>query len=59
MIAELVQLALKHKQFVTSRINRLMDMANEERDYAAISFLKWFADEQIEEENTMSTILNN
>jgi len=57
-IQEVFELALKHEQFVTSRINKLMDIANEEKDYATISFLKWFIDEQIEEENTMGTILN-
>ena len=32
------------------RIDTLMDLAIEERDHATVSFLKWFVDEQVEEE---------
>lgn len=32
-------------------------MATEERDHATMSFLKWFIDEQVEEENTFSTLI--
>lgn len=51
--------ALAHEKLVTSRINKLMDMAKEEGSHATISFLQWFIDEQLEEENSMKTILNN
>jgi ferritin len=51
--------ALAHEKLVTSRINKLMDMAKEEGSHATISFLQWFVDEQLEEENSMKTILNN
>ena len=50
--------ALDHEQGVTARIYRLMDMALEERDHGTASFLKWFIDEQVEEESTVSTILD-
>ena len=50
--------ALAHEQFVTKRINLLMDLATQEKNYACISFLNWFIDEQVEEEATMTTILN-
>lgn len=40
----------KHEQHVTSLINHLMDLSLEEKDHAASSFLKWFIDEQVEEE---------
>ncbi|HLU08876.1 MAG TPA: ferritin [Oceanobacillus sp.] len=42
--------ALKHEQHVTSLINKLVDLAVEERDHATQSFLQWFVDEQVEEE---------
>lgn len=48
---------LAHEQFVTERIYNLMDIATNEREHATISFLKWFIDEQTEEEKTVSTIL--
>lgn len=51
--------ALSHEKLVTSRINKLMDMAKEENNHATVSFLQWFVDEQLEEENSMKTIVNN
>lgn len=43
-------LQLTHEEAVTAMIYRLMDQAVEEKDYRAQSFLKWFVDEQTEEE---------
>jgi ferritin len=48
----------EHEQFVTKSINELMDVAIKENDHAAASFLKWFIDEQVEEEATVSKILS-
>jgi len=48
---------LEHERFVTKSINELMDLALKENDHAAVSFLKWFVDEQVEEEATDSKIL--
>lgn len=42
--------ALKHEMNVTASINQLVKLAREEGDYATDSFLKWFVDEQVEEE---------
>jgi ferritin len=56
-IEDVYKLALEHEQFVTKRIYKLMDLAQGESEYATISFLKWFIDEQVEEEDTMETIL--
>jgi ferritin len=42
--------ALHHEQKVTASINKLVQLAREEGDYATDSFLKWFVDEQVEEE---------
>ncbi|ABR47546.1 Ferritin, Dps family protein [Alkaliphilus metalliredigens QYMF] len=50
--------SLTHEQFVTSRINHLMDIAVTEKNYACVSFLNWFIDEQVEEEATMSAYLS-
>ena len=49
--------AYAHEQLVTKRIYDLMDTAMEEREHATISFLKWFIDEQVEEESTMDGII--
>ncbi|GFK95832.1 Bacterial non-heme ferritin [Fundidesulfovibrio magnetotacticus] len=49
---------LKHEQGVTARINGLMDLAIELKDHATVSYLKWFIDEQVEEEASVQDILN-
>lgn len=49
--------AYEHEQMVTRRIYDLMDVAMEEKEHATISFLKWFIDEQIEEEATFGGII--
>lgn len=49
--------ALNHERIVTERIYTLTDIATEEREHATISFLKWFIDEQVEEEATFKGIV--
>ncbi len=44
--------ALAHERIVTGRLNDLVDLALEERDHASQSFLRWFVDEQVEENAT-------
>lgn len=48
---------LEHEQFVTSRINALMDVAEEVKDRAALSFLDWYLKEQVEEEDNVGNVL--
>ena len=48
---EMFTTAYEHEQKVTGLINGLMDIAAAERDHASASMLKWFIDEQVEEEN--------
>lgn len=50
-LLEIFQKGYEHEQFVTSRIYLLADIATEEKNHAAVSFLKWFVDEQVEEES--------
>lgn len=57
-IEEIFSLSLEHEKLVTSLINQLMDLAIEEKHYPSISFLQWFIDEQVEEEDSMSTLLS-
>jgi ferritin len=49
--------AYKHEQLVTDRINKLVDLAQSEKDHATASFLKWFIDEQVEEEASADKIV--
>ncbi|MBD3228382.1 MAG: ferritin [Candidatus Lokiarchaeota archaeon] len=47
----------EHETKVTALINNLMKIATEENDYAAISFLNWYVDEQVEEEANASELV--
>jgi len=42
--------AYEHEQYITGRIDKLVDLANQNNDHATRSFLNWFVDEQVEEE---------
>jgi ferritin len=49
--------AYKHEQLVTGRINDLVDLAIKEKDHAANTFLQWFVNEQVEEETSADTVV--
>jgi len=48
---------LEHEKFVTGRINLLMSIALEQKDFAAVNFINWYVDEQVEEEESFSTMI--
>ena len=54
---ELFKAVLAHEEYVTSRINALMDVAEQERDRAALIFLNWYLKEQVEEEASVGGVL--
>jgi len=56
-VLDVFEKAYEHEQLVTKLIYGLMDVAIEEKDHAAKSFLNWFIDEQVEEEASMDTIV--
>ncbi len=49
--------AYKHEQYVTSRINDMVDLAITENDHATRNFLQWYVDEQVEEEASADAIV--
>jgi bacterioferritin B len=55
---EPVALALAQEQTVTRQISALMGLARGESDYVAEEFLQWFLKEQLEEESSMSDLLD-
>jgi ferritin len=57
-ISDVFKKTLAHEQFITKSINELMDLSLKENDHAASSFLKWFVDEQVEEEANVTKILS-
>lgn len=50
--------SLAHEQKVTAMINKLVDVATEEKDHATISMLQWFVNEQVEEEASAKEIID-
>ncbi|MBU1909289.1 MAG: ferritin, partial [Verrucomicrobia bacterium] len=52
------QETLKHEKTVTASIHALADLAVAEKDHATNSFLKWFVDEQVEEEANAQEIVD-
>lgn len=55
---EIFESALVQEQGVTQQINDLYELALKEKDYATLQFLTWFLQEQVEEENTVSDIID-
>jgi len=53
---EVFQDALEHEKFISKKINDLMSIARQEKEYASEPLLAWFTDEQIEEESNASKI---
>lgn len=49
---------LEHEKKVTSLINNLASIANEDRDFASINRLVWFIDEQVEEEENAREMIS-
>jgi len=49
--------ALKHEKHITACINKLTDLAYEEKDHATRGFLAWFIQEQVEEVATATAIV--
>ncbi|EKU46843.1 ferritin [Staphylococcus massiliensis] len=54
-ILETFEDGLAQERDVTRRFYHLSELANETKDFATISFLNWFLDEQVEEEATFDT----
>lgn len=50
--------AYDHEKVVTKRFYDISDVALNEREHATLQFLKWFIDEQVEEESTFDTLVN-
>ncbi len=57
-ILDAFQQAFQHEQEVTKRIYHLSDLALNDREHATMQFLKWFIDEQVEEESMFDSIIN-
>lgn len=56
-VLDVFETSLAHEIYVSSLIHKLADYADEERDRPAQSFLKWYIDEQVEEEANAQEIV--
>ncbi len=56
-VIDTIEEALEHERYITESINKLMDIAIQENDHSVISFLKWYVDEQVEEEATLTRLV--
>lgn len=52
-----MEAARQHEAYITGRINDLMNLAIEEKDHATASFLGWFVEEQVEEEDSVNEVV--
>ncbi|MCF8304555.1 MAG: ferritin [Bacteroidales bacterium] len=57
-LGDLFEEVMKHEQFVSKEIDKLVDLAYKEKDHATANFLQWYVQEQIEEESLFSSILD-
>jgi ferritin len=55
---EVFEIALAQEQGVTRQINDLYELALKEKDYSTLQFLTWFLQEQVQEENVVSDIID-
>jgi len=56
-VVDIFEKTLAHEILVTGLINNLVDVAVKASDHASQSFLKWYVDEQVEEESNVEKIL--
>lgn len=58
-LLDVVKATLAHEQKVTALIDALYAQAAAENDYATTSALRWFVDEQVEEEESAQEIIDH
>lgn len=57
-LLEVFEAALEHEKKVTESIRSILELAIEEKNYAAENFLRKYVDEQVEEEDTFVGLVN-
>lgn len=55
---EIFERAFEHEKIVTKSIFNILKNANDEGDFATVSFLQWFVNEQVEEEANASQLVS-
>lgn len=57
-VRDVFEQVLAHEQSVTASCNNVYSLALEAKDHAAVGFMQWFVDEQVEEESGVRAILD-
>lgn len=57
-LMDLFQHVLKHEEYISASINELYAVCNKEKDYTTANYLQWYITEQIEEESSVRSILD-
>ncbi|MCW9709636.1 non-heme ferritin [Avibacterium sp. 21-586] len=57
-LKEVFQITLEHEKFVTAKINELVAVTFEHKDYSTFNFLQWYVAEQHEEEKLFNSIID-
>ena len=57
-LKELFDVVFAHEKHVTAKINELVEVAFDAKDYSSFNFLQWYVAEQHEEEFLFNSILN-
>lgn len=58
-VLDMFKQTLEHEKKVTSLINNLAAIANDDRDFASVNRLVWFIDEQVEEEESAREMVSS
>lgn len=57
-IRDVFEALLKHEIFISEKINEIVHLTFEEKDFATHNFLQWYVTEQIEEEALARSIID-
>lgn len=49
---------LKHEQYISESINKIVETAIKENDFATNNWLQWFVTEQVEEESSVQKVID-
>lgn len=58
-LLDVFQKSLEHEQTMTRNLNNLSDLAMKDKDHATYNLLQWYVTEQVEEEATVSGIIDH
>lgn len=55
--AQAFEESVKHEEYITACIGKLVELSMSEKDYATLNMLQWFVNEQVEEEANPREVL--